>query len=99
MELSCQSTSISKRGLLSSDGQRRNWILRCSRLQGTYKGRNVVYRILLDDNLLKTFLTKSNEVMSWKCRELVPILGLVASPQASLVSEYIPLGSLDMYLK
>ncbi|XP_003747168.2 tyrosine-protein kinase JAK2 [Galendromus occidentalis] len=68
-------------------------------LKGTYRNRVVVYRILLDNSLLRSFLDKADEIVNWRCREIVPVLGLGVHPYNCLASEFIPLGSLDLYLK
>ncbi|XP_028968501.1 uncharacterized protein LOC100908044 [Galendromus occidentalis] len=70
-------------------------------LRGTYEGLAAVCRILQSDDpaTLQRFNRKATEICFWDCPDIVPIVGFAVSPQACLASEFMPLGSLDAYLK
>ncbi|OQR69047.1 tyrosine-protein kinase JAK2-like [Tropilaelaps mercedesae] len=67
-------------------------------IQGRFGKKSVVVRFVGEIRYIQHFLNKANEVLKWKSREIVPVLGITIVSPVGLVSEYMPLGSLDMFL-
>lgn len=59
----------------------------------------MVIRFIDEIRYVPSFLNKAHQVLKWKSREIVPVLGIIIVSPVGLVSEYMPLGSLDMFLK
>lgn len=59
----------------------------------------MVVRFINETSYQRSFLNKADQVLTWRSREIVPILGIIIVSPVGLVSEYMPLGSLDIFLR
>ncbi|XP_077554921.1 tyrosine-protein kinase hopscotch [Haemaphysalis longicornis] len=53
----------------------------------------------LEDSHLKEFMVQCDRMLFWQCEAIVCSLGMVHSGSFGLVCEFLPLGSLDAYLR
>ncbi|KAH7966577.1 hypothetical protein HPB49_017871 [Dermacentor silvarum] len=53
----------------------------------------------LEDSHLKEFMVQCDRMLFWQCEAIVNSLGMVHSGSFGLVCEFLPLGSLDAYLR
>lgn len=53
----------------------------------------------LEDSHLKEFMVQCDRMLFWQCEAIVSSLGMVHSGSFGLVCEFLPLGSLDAFLR
>ncbi|KAM7285961.1 tyrosine-protein kinase JAK2 [Ixodes scapularis] len=53
----------------------------------------------LEDSHLKEFMAQCDRMLFWQCEAMVSSVGMVHSGSFGLVTEFLPLGSLDLYLR
>lgn len=53
----------------------------------------------LEDSHLKEFMVQCDRMLFWQCEAMVSSVGMVHSGSFGLVCEFLPLGSLDLYLR